>query len=319
MMWNCVQGSRQDGIDANPLTWVHANAQQPTWNLYPNYYQSRNELDTRVKFDLFRPFTFAGTYDPPPASLDPVNLHVLDMFTAWDPSNDGIDNDGDGAIDDDDTGRQVGDRCGPEIRVFGKIDLNLASQPVMKMIFPDGPGCRRNYGLVQYGLSYSGLSGPGRASMRGAGYGPFETIGDVLRADGFEPVPGGFLSGSTYYESGSAKVSEFGMTTADDDGDGITNERDERDMVFTWIGNYLTTRNSIFEVDLNVEVCDPPYYPGTKLPFRACKSQRTYARKQLLGILDRSTTLRVHSDGRCDFAGPVEVRMMRVTDDLLIW
>jgi len=312
MMKNCAQ----DG----PLTWVHTLPQKPDKQYGdPVEVDRYNELDTKAKFDLMRPFTFAGTYDPPRPGLDPVNLHVLDIFTVWDPSSDGIDNDGDGAVDDDDTGLQPGDRCGPEIRVFGKIDLNQVSQPVLKMVFPDGPGCRRYYGLVQYGLTYSGLSGPGRASMRGAGYGPFETVGDLLRADDFDPRPGAFLSGSSYYDSNSAKVLESGITTADDDGDGIINERDERDMVFNWISNYLTTRANVVEVDLNVELCDPPRYPGKKLPFRAYKSDRTYARKQLLGIFDRSTILRVNADGTCDFTGPVEVRMTRVTDDLLIW
>jgi hypothetical protein len=259
-------------------------------------------------------------YNPPVTRMDPANLHILDIFTVWDPSNDGIDNDGDGAIDDDDTGRQPGDRCGPEIRVFGKIDLNLASRTVQAMIFPDGPGYRRHYGLLEFGLLFLGLSD---RSMRGAGYGPFETIGDLLRADSFQARPGGYFAGSTYWDTAnwasSGVLQEFGITTADDDGDGISSERDERDMVFTWISNYLTTRANVIEVDVNVELCDPPYYPGKKIPFRAYKSERTYARRQLLGILDRSTILRVNADGTCDFTGPVEVRMMRVTDDLLIW
>jgi len=42
-------------------------------------------------------------------------------------------------------------------------------------------------------------------------------------------------------------------------------------------------------------------------------------RDRLLGILDRSTILRVNPDGTCDFTGPVEVRMLRLTDDLRVY
>ena len=116
---------------------------------------------------------------------------------------------------------------------------------------------------------------------------------------------------------------EGGIITGDDDGDGIYNERDERDMLFTWMSNHFTTRANVFSIDLNVEICQPPFYPGKKLPYRTYRTKRAYARKQLLSILDRSTTLRIKTvNGRlgpCDFAGPVEVRMLRLTDDLNVY
>jgi len=53
------------------------------------------------------------------------------------------------------------------------------------------------------------------------------------------------------------------------------------------------------------------------LPFKAYKSRRSFAQKRVLAILDRSTCLRIvsPSDGRCEFSGPVDVRMLRFTDD----
>jgi hypothetical protein len=291
MMWNCAQNG--------PLTWMHEHPQPPKRDdLHPSlYYEYQNDLDTLAKFNLQRPFA--------PAT-DPVNLHVLDVFTVWDPSNDGIDNDGDGAIDDDDTGCQPGDKGGPEVRVFGKFDLNLLSSYVMTMAFPDDEMLRQhggklpNLSVITY-YSYS---------QRGSGCsGPFETIGDLVRSDNLTSAPSSVICG-------------YGLSLysgTDDDGDGITDERDERDLIFTWISNYYTTRSSVFEVDLNVQLCEPPYYPDKWLPFRAYRTRRTYARKQLLGILDRSTALRVAPDGTCDFSGPIGTRMLRTTDDLIVY
>jgi len=114
-------------------------------------------------------------------------------------------------------------------------------------------------------------------------------------------------------------VHRYGADHGDDDGDGIADERDERDMVFTWVANYLTTRANVFEIDVNARVCQPYYHPGRKLPYHSYKSHREFARKQLIGILDRSTILRVNPNGTCDFTGPVEIRMLRASDDLRVY
>ena len=79
-------------------------------------------------------------------------------------------------------------------------------------------------------------------------------------------------------------------------------------------------RKNVFDIDLDVQICDPPKYPGVT-PLRAYKVNRKYAHKELMGILDRSTTLRIGKDasgnpGPCDFTGPVEVRMMRESEDV---
>jgi hypothetical protein len=160
------------------------------------------------------------------------------------------------------------------------------------------------------------------------GTGPYETIGDLLRADGITMQAAAEMVGGINYDyakslnylvEGGLNSSPYGGGGLDEDGDGITDERDERDMIFTWISNYYTTRSSVFEVDMNVQLCDPPYYPGGRYPFKTYRIKREYARKQLLGILDRSTALRVAPDGTCDFSGPIGTRMLRTTDDLIVY
>jgi len=324
IMRNCAQ----DG----PLPRATTRPQQPSWNQWNAALQSQSELDWKGKFDLCCPFLpavpAAGKYKVGAAQMNSINLPVLDMFTTWDPSNDGIDNDGDGAIDDDDTGLQDGDRCGPEVRVFGKIDINMVSPEVMTTVFPDDDVLRRHGGLLcnLWYISYAGRSGQRMAGNYHIGYGPFETIGDFMRVDTITPYPGALLCGMSWYNfvSGSPQWTvDFGdggiASGVDDDGDGVIDERDERDMIFTWISNHFTTRDNVFEVDINAQTCSPPFYPGRKLPYPVYKTKQAHARKQLIGILDRSTILRVASDGRCDFTGPVEVRMLRMTDDLIVY
>jgi hypothetical protein len=194
------------------------------------------------------------------------------------------------------------------------------------MPFPDSKVIRERANITHFETwnCIYGVSGQRVVSSLGP-WGPFETIGDFIRADALSPYPATLFCGGSWWDTQSWKVTlnpfqEYGISQgADDDGDGILDERDERDMVFTWIANHFTTRANVFDVDVSAEICDPPFYPGKKLPFPVSRSRREHARKQLLAILDRSTTLRVSSDGRCDFTGPVEVRMIRMTDDLRVY
>ena len=283
-----------------------------------------------------------------------MNLHVLDCFTVWDPSLDGEDNDGDGAIDEEDTGRQLGDKGGPEVRVFGKIDLNMMSGPVMSGVWPDGEidhlvddyHSRLRVARTVFTQFPRAFPRDGIGSSYLSHIGPFETIGDVLRADSISCYPGTCMGGPPRPDGWNeqAEFWEIGINTKrvgsydpqgsyrhkevvemDDDGDGIDDERDERDMIFTWVANHLTTRANVFNVNVKVDLCDKPGYPGAAegdpraLPFKAWKSDRVYAHKQLLGILDRSTCLRVNEDNTCDFSGPVDVRLLTTADDMEVY
>jgi len=342
-----MHNAAQDG----PLTWVHQAGQYAIHTGVTEYHSGstgttrgwKNQIDTRAKFDLFRPFggvtrwTPQGEWNPNTAYCVTENLHVLDVFTVWDPTLDGIDNDGDGAIDEEDTGCQPGDKGGPEVRVFGRVDMNLAPSRVLQTVWPlngrtsgTKPFCSTAmYGRMQQRVSEGGYGG----------WGPFDSIGDILRADAYTYRPGYWLAGGTSaWISGPTTLGEQGFSrfdtdpttwnqnpidakkwVGDDDGDGVFDERDERDMIFTWVANHITTRSNVFEIDLVVDVCEPPFYPtrsdeARKLPFRAYKTNREVARKQIVGILDRSTCLRIRN-GRCEFTGPVDVRMLRFSDE----
>ena len=354
--WNAAR----DG----PVTWIHdlptnLKDQDSKYNLIP----VTNRLDAKAKFDLFRPFvpfapvipsgsTDPHCYDIYGVAVNPKNLHVLDIFTVWDPSNDGVDNDGDGAVDDEDTGLQAGDKGGPEVKVYGRLDVNSVALRSWWSILPNNdqlglPRTERNKYMFYTITTSSTLWRPefdltittmwGRNGVRGGsatGYsnqGPYETIGDCLRYDSLYGLPGRMWSDLSQWPSVSTSVlGESGPTSwdrdsvgnyptnqcGDDDGDGIYDDHIERDMMFTWLSNHITTRANVFLIDLCVDICDPPRYPGQERPFPYYRTKKSYARKQLLGLLDRASTLRILPDGTCDFTGPVDTRLIRFADDM---
>ena len=317
-LYNCAQ----DG----PLSWVPTRAQRPNPpNNLTRYLTYSNIVET-VKLDLFRPWG------------KPHNLHLYDMFTAWDPMHDGIDNDGDGAIDEADTGSQSGDLCGPEVRVYGTIDINHAGVrcigttltdhriPPLRTILSSyyGPYRERNHETHKDIDTDSGCMGP------------WDSIGQILLWDDMLTNPGYTMGHFKWFDATSRNnpaycstanlVGEKGYENwgtgicpgVDDDGDGITDERDERDLYFTQAANYLTTRCHTFTVEIVTQLSDPPYYPGKNYHRGAYKITSNYgyeylpyAQRHLLLLADRSTTLRVGPNGSCDFTGPVRVLARR--------
>ena len=285
--------SEKTYMDGAPLTEIHHKATGTWLWMYHDEGRCNNELDQRCKFNLCKPWGSAR------------NLHMLDIFTVWDPSNDGLDNDNDGLVDEPD-----------EVVVHGRIDINTCDGDELSWLIG---GRARDTGNSAP-ASFMELSQEGATRTRGAdGYvsGPRETIGDILRSDRFNREPGiSFTGGSATGAWGSIEQADAdtwrGFTTKDDDGDGVVNERDERDAAFTWAANYLTTRNSVFTAEIIAEVSNPPYYPGQLVhPSWLVRDTDVFARKHLLAILDRSRTLQVNPNGTCDFSGPVKVRALR--------
>jgi len=246
---------------------------------------------------------------------------VYDLLTVWDPMHDGVDNDGDGSVDEADTGRQAGDLWGPEVRVYGVIDVNHANVREIETLMP-GDRHPRTTDLSGFGPSYE----RGQANHPSSNWhcmGPRESIGDMLRMDDLHQGAGARLSGwpawsPTNYVSSVNLVDASGYhwgigmySGYDDDGDGISDERDERDFWFTQMANFMTTRDHTLTIEIVTELTDPPYYPGRKYYRGAYKVDTVHANKRLILMVDRSTTLRIDADGRCDFTGPMRVLARR--------
>jgi len=157
--------------------------------------------------------------------------------------------------------------------------------------------------------------------------GPRDSIGDMLRWDDVHSRPGCRMASTRAYSPDSYVSSRnldetsqcygIGWQTGDDDGDGIPDERDERDFWFTQTANFMTTRSHNLTIEIVAQLTEPFYYPGTPtagqtLPRGSYKTKRIYTQKHLILLVDRSTTLRIVKDaagnpGPCDFTGPVRI------------
>ncbi|HUV39104.1 MAG TPA: hypothetical protein VMY39_05790 [Planctomycetota bacterium] len=304
---NCAQ----DG----PLTWVQEEPQEPGFtSAYPRCSKYKNLLET-AKLDIFRPWD------------KPHNLSLFEMFTVRDPMNDGVDNDGDGAIDAEDTGRQPGDLWGPEVRVFGLVDINHVGVRVLATTIPD-------YRVPSLRTILSSYYGPQRernhanwAGHDGGAMGPWESIGQILMWDDMIRNPGITMGHFTNWKYKTAPVyvstvNLCGKTEEDhwgtgycpgidDDGDGIVDDRDERDFFFMHAANFLTTRSNTFTVEIVTQIVDAPKWPGKNHHRGYYQTDFVHSEKHLILLLDRSTTLRFNPDGSCDFTGPMRIHARR--------
>ncbi len=295
-----------------PITAISTTGQTST----SSSATSANKIDFNAKLNLFKPFG------------DNRNLHILDIFTCWDPSNDGVDNDGDGTADEDD-----------EVYVFGRMDVNHAKVSQINQIMGvrTSSTSKERYSNYAGGTSYymtpydvrgransDDVPSPSEPIWYTAEPGPAETLGDFLRVDRLSMLRGvGFNSTDLNYRTGGLSTGSWegrdpnllnGQSSSDDDKDGKVNEVDERDQLFTCFSNFFTTRNTVFTVEIIAELTEPPYYPGRAYPHKSYRvnSDGIHAQKHLLAIMDRSTALQVNSTtGQCDFTGPVRILAMR--------
>ncbi len=207
-----------------------------SYTLDASYATSTNYVDN-AKINLF-----GGTFTTIP-----------DYFTVLDPKNDGIDDDADGAIGTD-TGSQSGDIDGPEIQIAGRININTAPAGVLSVL--PGTGASTSLGtwsaLIQSRTGYSLLNNIINAR-------PFSAVGTITG------VTGANNSGMNY----------FGTDNADNDGDGIVDEKDEKDLIFTSLANLITTHSNVFAVYVTGRIVNSD-------------SSQTFAEKKLVAIVDRS-------------------------------
>jgi hypothetical protein len=210
--------------------------------------------------------------------------------------------------------------------------MNHAPRRVVSSLWPDDQIPYLYYiqinGIqMERGIGYSGAEWVAQ--------GPRETIGDLLRLDAVHGNgwPGkwmgefGWHVDDANYSPSANRVGEGPRTwhgygkypNTDDDGDGIRDERDERDFWFTQACNFTSTRSHTFTIEIVTQVAEPPYYQA-HMSRPTYNSDRVHAEKHLLLLADRSTTLRIGktigADGKerlgpCDFTGPVEILARR--------
>ena len=206
-------------------------------------------------------YATSGTNTVDSAKLDlgtsPATL-IPNYFTILDPKNDGIDDDGDGAIGTD-TGLQADDIDGPEIQVPGRININTAASNVLAAL----PGTSASISFGSWSATVQAARGYSLISKILAAR-PISTVGTITT-----------IAGMDY----------FGTDGIDNDGDGLVDEKDEKDLMYNAISNLITTHSNVFAVYVTARIVNSD-------------ASQTFATRKLVAIIDRSVT-------------PVKIRYLR--------
>ena len=171
--------------------------------------------------------------------------NIPEYFTILDPKNDTIDDDADGAVGTD-TGIQTGDIDGPEIQVPGRININTAPSSVLAAL----PGTSTTTSMG----TWSTLQGSLITNIINSR--PYNKIGALPAVTGMD------------YLATDGK---------DNDGDGIVDDKEEKDLIFAAISNQITTHSNIFAVYVTARIVNS-------------NATQTYAEKKLVALVDRSVT-----------------------------
>ena len=210
---------------------------------------------------------------------NPIYQNLFQYLTVFDPNNDNIDNDGDGALKKDDK-----DQDGPEWKIPGRININTAPWFVLAQLPWVSKEIDRttNAITINYELSKAIVAYRDKIKIDDVDYsqGRYSTVGSVpagVNEDvGFRsigelnfvvdnPTPADNLYSMWRYRLDSTDLDGYpDLTKIDTNGDGIIdntdigdaskNDFEERDVIFARISNLVTVRSDVFTAYMLVRV-----------------------------------------------------------------
>ena len=203
---------------------------------------------------------------------DPNFQQLFKYLTVFDPTQDNIDNDGDGEIDETDPNKTL------ELKVPGRININTAPWFVLAQLpwVSQRKGEPTNYKLAEAIVAYRDkldLSSTGGPDYSGQLREPgFRNIGELNNV-----VDGNSRDyRMDYYDQHDSNnpandLAGFpDLTPGGSTGDGAPDDFEERDVIFSRISNLVTVRSDVFTAYILVRI-------GTDGP-----------QKRVMAILDRS-------------------------------
>lgn len=206
---------------------------------------------------------------------EPVYQKLFNYLTVFDPADDGIDNDGDGLIDENKR-----DPNSAEWKVPGRININTAPWYVLAQL----PWVSEKRGFSDSSLAEEIVK------YRDDTLGGYRNIGQLNDIVTAEPN-----SSMDYYARAGGQAggdeAEFPDLTG---GDGAADDFEERDLIFSRISNLVTVRSDVFTAYILVRV-------GTD-----------GGQKRVIAILDRSD---VYPDGSGGAIGDVIIRVFHSVPD----
>lgn len=203
---------------------------------------------------------------------NPLYRNVFQYLTVFDPNSDSIDNDADGLIDGADT-------ISPEVQIPGRININTAPWYVIAQL----PWVSRrinpplNYDLAQAIVAYRdklpipvdyGIGRYNATGIVGIREQPgFASIGELnFIIAGLNNFNVGLYALDTIDLPGFPDLTTYGPGL----GDGIADDFEERDVIFSRISNLVSVRSDVFTAYILVRI-------GSDGP-----------QKRVVAILDRS-------------------------------
>jgi len=207
---------------------------------------------------------------------DPDVQQFFRYLTRFDPSTDGVDNDGDGTLDEQD---------GSELKIAGRININTAPWYVIAQL-PWVSSHIPNYELARAIVAYrdkldlSALPAGGPDYFNGRGVAINPAMPPLLREEpGFASIgelnnviAGNREYGMRYYLGDDDQLTYPDLTAGGGRslGDGYPDDFEERDLIFARISDLVTVRSDVFTAYILVRM-------GTDGP-----------QKRVIAILDRS-------------------------------
>ena len=193
-----------------------------------NYFNNIGEIGKVFRvyaYDDFDEFTIEDQ-----VKIDLANPQFQQLFnylTRFDPSMDLVDNDGDGAVDEQD---------GSEFKVPGRININTAPWYVIAQL-PWASFHTPNYELARAIADYRAANGP------------FTSIGELNRV----AVDSNDYRRIDYYARLGAAGDQ--LTFPDLSGnDGVPDDFEERDLIFARISDLVTVRSDVFTAYILVRI-----------------------------------------------------------------
>lgn len=200
---------------------------------------------------------------------DPLYQNLFQYLTVFDPSNDNIDNDDDGMIDDN-------DKDGPEWKIPGRININTAPWFVLAQLpwVSKERGGAINYKLSKAIVAYRDKIKIDNADYSGDTNGRFSKIKNIagmptinqedIREDvGFRSigelnfVVDNIAPSDDFYSIWRYGLDGTDLTTYPDvlnQSDGAVDDFEERDIIFARISNLVTVRSDVFTAYILVRV-----------------------------------------------------------------
>ena len=201
---------------------------------------------TQIKDYMVKPgnLTVVGTATTPDNDV-PHAVLLMDRLTTLDPRQDGVDNDGDGAVDN-----------AEELLIPGVLNLNTASRTMLFQALPILGGNNRRTATVDAIIAYRDNSGGDRPGTHRPGRKGIAFVGETFNLSSLASVYNPRSDGIDDMVS-NGTIADFVSNPAAGTADGIIDDREEAAMLMRSFMQTCSTRSDIYTAYILVRGYSP--------------------------------------------------------------